>query len=147
MARHNAEVYGVADRIEFIVGDFLTLAPSLSADVVFLSPPWGGPEYNKVDSFDIGSMMSPNGFVSLLCSHQIESAHHLSSIEIYEASRAITHNIAYFLPRNVDKAQAVSLAGHGEACEIEENRVGARCKTITAYYGELVDPTVEPGVL
>lgn len=47
MARHNAEIYGVADRIEFIVGDFLQLSESLRADVVFLSPPWGGPDYVK----------------------------------------------------------------------------------------------------
>ena len=35
-ARHNAEVYGVADRIQFIIGDFFKIAPSLKADVVFL---------------------------------------------------------------------------------------------------------------
>ena len=29
MARHNAAIYGVADRIEFIVGDFFHVAPSL----------------------------------------------------------------------------------------------------------------------
>jgi 23S rRNA G2445 N2-methylase RlmL len=39
LAKHNASVYGVSDRIEFIVGDFFQLAPSLKADVVFLSPP------------------------------------------------------------------------------------------------------------
>lgn len=48
MAKHNAAIYGVADRIEFIIGDFLTLADSLKADVIFLSPPWGGPQYLKV---------------------------------------------------------------------------------------------------
>lgn len=48
MAKHNASVYNVADRIEFIVGDFLQLFPRLQADVVFLSPPWGGPDYTKV---------------------------------------------------------------------------------------------------
>ncbi|KAK7489072.1 hypothetical protein BaRGS_00019733 [Batillaria attramentaria] len=40
LAKNNAEVYGVADRIEFVLGDYLTLAPRLTADVVFLSPPW-----------------------------------------------------------------------------------------------------------
>ncbi|XP_037792039.1 trimethylguanosine synthase-like [Penaeus monodon] len=40
MAYHNASVYGVADRIDFIVGDFFKLAPFLKADVVYLSPPW-----------------------------------------------------------------------------------------------------------
>lgn len=48
MAKHNATVYGVADRIEFIVGDFFELAPKLQADMVFLSPPWGGPKYSEV---------------------------------------------------------------------------------------------------
>lgn len=54
MAKHNATIYGVADRIEFIVGDFLTLADSLKADVIFLSPPWGGPQYLKVRKLLIG---------------------------------------------------------------------------------------------
>lgn len=53
MAKHNAAIYGVADRIEFIVGDFLTLADSLKADVIFLSPPWGGPQYLKVKKWNI----------------------------------------------------------------------------------------------
>lgn len=49
MAKNNAIVYNVADRIDFIVGDFLQMDLSqYGADVVFLSPPWGGPEYLKV---------------------------------------------------------------------------------------------------
>ena len=61
-ARHNAAIYGVEDRIEFIVGDYLKLAPTLRADVVFLSPPWGGPSYLQADVFDIETMMKPNGY-------------------------------------------------------------------------------------
>ena len=61
-ARHNAAIYGVEDRIEFIIGDFLALAPSLSlADVVFLSPPWGGPDYCNAEVFDVKTMMVPDG--------------------------------------------------------------------------------------
>jgi len=60
-ARHNARIYGVEDRIDFIVCDFLILAPTLKADVVFLSPPWGGPSYLKAEVFDIATMMQPNG--------------------------------------------------------------------------------------
>ena len=56
-AYHNAVVYGVADRIQFIQGDYLKLAPRLHADVVFLSPPWGGPKYLEADTFDISTMM------------------------------------------------------------------------------------------
>lgn len=56
-ARHNASVYGVEDRIQFIQGDFLKVASKLKADVVFLSPPWGGPTYLDVDVFDLETMM------------------------------------------------------------------------------------------
>jgi trimethylguanosine synthase len=54
-------VYGVEDRIEFIVGDYLELAPTLQADVVFLSPPWGGPQYLDADVFDLKTMMDLDG--------------------------------------------------------------------------------------
>ena len=60
-ARHNAQLYGVEDRIEFICGDFMELAPRLKADVVFLSPPWGGPDYLTADVFDIKTMISLDG--------------------------------------------------------------------------------------
>lgn len=50
MAKHNATVYGVEHKIEFIVGDFFEIAPTLKADLVFLSPPWGGPNYSAVST-------------------------------------------------------------------------------------------------
>ena len=62
LAQHNAQVYKVAEHIDFVQGDFLQLAPRLRADVVFLSPPWGGPDYLSADVFDIKTMMAPNGY-------------------------------------------------------------------------------------
>ena len=38
MARHNAQIYGVAERIQFVHGDDRRLPPS---DFVFVDPPWG----------------------------------------------------------------------------------------------------------
>lgn len=61
MAQHNAELYKVADRIDFIIGDFLKLAPYLKADAVFLSPPWGGPNYLSAEVFDVEHMDTLNG--------------------------------------------------------------------------------------
>jgi hypothetical protein len=46
MARHNAGVYGVADRIRFIPGDARRVIAEHEADLLFLDPPWGGC-YNK----------------------------------------------------------------------------------------------------
>ena len=88
MARHNAEVYGVADRIEFICGDFLKIGPTVQADVVFLSPPWGGPEYLNAGMFDLESCMAP-----------------LGGTKLYQVAREITENIAMYLPRNINTDQ------------------------------------------
>lgn len=41
MARHNAGIYGVADRIKFISGDARLIMPDLESDLLFLDPPWG----------------------------------------------------------------------------------------------------------
>ncbi|GAB6032771.1 hypothetical protein CHUAL_011635 [Chamberlinius hualienensis] len=56
MAKNNARVYGVDHLIDFIIGDYLKLASSLKSEAVFLSPPWGGPEYLTKSVFDIKTM-------------------------------------------------------------------------------------------
>lgn len=119
LARHNAAVYGVADKIEFIVGDFLEVAPRLRGDVVFLSLPWGGPSYHQKWSFDLKDM-KPDLY------------------ETFELSKKITDNIAVLLPRNADVNQVTQLAGPGGMVEVEQNMLNRRIKTITAYYGDLV---------
>lgn len=71
LACNNAEVYGVADQIDFICGDFMLLASHIKADVVFLSPPWGGPDYATAEIFDVRTMISPDGYpLKVVCSQQ-----------------------------------------------------------------------------
>jgi trimethylguanosine synthase len=123
MARHNAAIYGVADRIEFIVGDFLKLAPSLKADVVFISPPWGGPSYQDSELFNVKTMMTPDGY------------------EIFEKASLITKNIGYLVPRNSNISQLLELAGPNGQCEVEQNFLNKKLKTLTAYYGDLIGTT------
>lgn len=41
MARHNADLYGVLDRIRFQTADALRCVPQLTADLLFVDPPWG----------------------------------------------------------------------------------------------------------
>lgn len=119
LAKNNAKVYGVDDRIDFICGDFFDIAPSLKADVVFLSPPWGGPEYLSKAEFDL---------------HDIKP----DPIKTFAAARKITGNIAFFVPRNTVVNQLASLAGDGQKLEVEQNLLNKKVKTITAYYGDLV---------
>ncbi|KAL0124564.1 hypothetical protein PUN28_006421 [Cardiocondyla obscurior] len=120
IARHNAGIYGVEDRIEFITGDFLQLAPQLSADVVFLSPPWGGPDYIKRRVFDLESMMPPFG-----------------GKYIFDIARRITQHVAYYLPRNSDPLQITMLAGRYDKVEMQQNIFNGKFTACTAYYGEL----------
>eukprot|EP00062_Callorhinchus_milii_P006804 gi/632947716/ref/XP_007889188.1/ PREDICTED: trimethylguanosine synthase [Callorhinchus milii] len=120
LAQNNARVYGVEEQIEFILGDFMLLASDLKADVVFLSPPWGGPDYVNADIFDLKTMMSPDG------------------CEIFRLSQKISPNIVYFLPRNADIEQVASLTGPGGRVEIEQNFLNNKLKTITAYFGDLI---------
>jgi trimethylguanosine synthase len=47
MARHNAEIYGVSERIEFVCGDTVEMLDRFDADVLLLDPPWGGREYDR----------------------------------------------------------------------------------------------------
>ncbi|KAK4744807.1 hypothetical protein SAY87_011119 [Trapa incisa] len=92
-AKHNAAIYGVEDEINFMRGDFFRLAPTLKADTVFLSPPWGGPSYSKVETYDVSTMLQPcDGF------------------HLFEVASKIAPKVMMFLPRNVDLDQMEEIA-------------------------------------
>ncbi|CAG2169711.1 unnamed protein product [Oppiella nova] len=121
-AKHNALIYGVDHRIEFICGDFMVLAKSgaLFGDAVFLSPPWGGPKYLSLDVYTLG-MMSPSG------------------ADVYNVTKDhISANIGILLPRNIDTKGVEQLAGVGNRVEIEDNLMNGKIKTKTAYFGDLI---------
>eukprot|EP01079_Euglenida_sp_SAG-EU17-18_P002056 gene2056-3037_t len=128
-ARHNATIYGVQDKIEWVCGDFLSLIPRLqvwaglvAADVVFLSPPWGGPDYLKFARFDVRRMGPFDG------------------AEMFRSVwEHVTRNIIYFLPRNTHRDQVARLAPPGSVVEWEYNWINDRAKTVTAYFGAMVD--------
>ncbi|XP_035547692.1 trimethylguanosine synthase-like isoform X3 [Juglans regia] len=118
-AINNAKIYGVEDYIDFIVGDFFKLAPSLKGDMVFLAPPWGGPSYKSIEKFTLDSLEPRDGFT------------------IFQVAQAITTNIIMFLPRNVDLQQVEELSWLSSPpleVEIEENYVLHNVKGVTAYF-------------
>ncbi|KAL6995503.1 hypothetical protein U1Q18_005638 [Sarracenia purpurea var. burkii] len=119
-AKHNAAIYGVDDRIEFIRGDSFLLAPRLKADTVFLSPPWGGPDYAKVTTYDIKTMLKPHG-----------------GLMLFNVARKIASKIVMFLPRNVDLNQLAELPlsiNPPWSLEVEKNFLNGKLKAITAYF-------------
>ncbi|KAK0575594.1 hypothetical protein LWI29_003384 [Acer saccharum] len=123
-AYHNATIYGVVDQIDFMKGDFFNLARTLKADTVFLSPPWGGPDYVKVKTYDIQTMLKPhNGNLLFNCAKDIAS------------------RIVMFLPRNVDVNQLAELclsAFPTWSLEVEKNFLNGKLKAITAYFNHTV---------
>ncbi|MFT3921632.1 MAG: hypothetical protein QM778_03770 [Myxococcales bacterium] len=46
-ARHNTQVYGVAQRVELVQADALSAVPGERAEILFVDPPWGGETYDK----------------------------------------------------------------------------------------------------
>ncbi|OWM80719.1 hypothetical protein CDL15_Pgr006749 [Punica granatum] len=119
-ANHNAVIYEVDDRIDFVRGDFFLLAPRLKADTVFLSPPWGGPNYKKVERYDIKTMLKPHdGFL------------------LFKTAKGIASKVVMFLPKNVDINQLAELSLSScppWSLEVERNFLNGRLKAITAYF-------------
>ncbi|KAE9403246.1 hypothetical protein BT96DRAFT_1017136 [Gymnopus androsaceus JB14] len=136
LARHNAQIYA-----------------SRKIDVVFLSPPWGGPSY-------LSGSGSPTDANPPPAEEEEDPAHalfHLSAIQpihgadLFELSRRITPNVAYYLPRNTDLNEVSGLLGNEssgedveEYIEVEEEWMGTKLKALTCYFGGLVDG--QPGL-
>ncbi|KAH8823332.1 S-adenosyl-L-methionine-dependent methyltransferase [Flagelloscypha sp. PMI_526] len=152
LARHNAQIYGVADRIEFILGDYLSFARSYAStsnghsgtrrkiDVVFLSPPWGGVDY-------LTSLSRPASPTKSASEPQAHPEFPLSAMqpvhgrELFEISRQITKNVAYYLPRNVNLVEVGNLIKERaeEKVEVEEEWATGKLKAVTCYFGGLAD--------
>ncbi|KAH8255008.1 hypothetical protein KR032_002221 [Drosophila birchii] len=129
MAKHNAGIYGVAHKIEFIHADFLQFANSsrIRPNVVFLSPPWGGPGYKRQANFDIEQSLQPVG-----------------ASELMKLARRLADTVGFFLPRNSSMTQVVALSGAGQQCEVEHNFLDTRLVALTAYYGNEVIRNHQP---
>ncbi|KAJ8925194.1 hypothetical protein NQ315_001380 [Exocentrus adspersus] len=121
LARNNAKVYGVTNKIDFIVGDFFQLADTLIADVVFLSPPWGGPAYLGQPIYELEEMLQPVPLSQLLAT-----------------ARKISMNVAAFLPRNSNTYNLVNEVGVTGRVEIEQDFLNKKLVAITAYYNDLI---------
>jgi trimethylguanosine synthase len=145
LARHNAALHGLSSRIEFVLADFRSFAARIlnatssststsssltrKIDVVFLSPPWGGPEYLSGPEYHLART-------------QPEPAP-----ELFRLARLLTPNVAFYVPRNTVLADIAALlptpAGGRvgvdglEQVEVEEEWMGNKLKALTCFYGGL----------
>ena len=84
---------------------------------MFLSPPWGGPEYLASERFD---------------PHELGG---LDGRAVLAAARRVAPRAALFLPRNIDEGQLEALAEASGVAELQVERVvlDGRPKAVTAY--------------
>lgn len=90
MARHNAQLYGVADCIEFVRGDFFDVLAGGGWDAVYLDPPWGGLKYHARPRFPL------SGFQPDATRLLTEVFHH-------------TEQVAFAAPMSLDLAELARL--------------------------------------
>jgi trimethylguanosine synthase len=128
LAKNNAKVYGVHEKIKFIRGDFFSLIPKFIKKFskkqedqpqiwIFLSPPWGGPNYQQKDIYRLSEF---NGF------------------DLFKQVQSISNNIIYYLPKNVAVVDLFKLAqdgNHGyDRFTVEQHWLNDRFKVLAAYY-------------
>lgn len=106
-AAHNAGIYGVRDRIEFVCDDFAHFAKTYHGpqiDAVFLSPPWGGPAHLDAHHFALKDVECPD------------------IIQLFAAAASVSKRVVLYLPRHADLHEMVLLASaHGfAAVEVEK---------------------------
>ncbi|KAF5362192.1 hypothetical protein D9756_002112 [Leucocoprinus leucothites] len=161
LARHNAHIYGVADRIEFIQADYISFARAFLAsgssstpnmrrkiDVVFLSPPWGGPSYLSGSTVLSENEDPDTTDPAVHPTYSLSSVQPIHGKDIFSLTRKITSNIAYYLPRNTNLSEISDLLNGtdeqgntiqlpGEQIEVEEEWMGDKMKALTCYFGGL----------
>jgi trimethylguanosine synthase len=151
LARHNAYMYGVYSRIEFFIGNFFELNTSFLADVVFLSPPWGGPNYSDKNfynlDFDLASMCNGKGLREIL--REANKAlrfpfNHYGNLKSHKSlNYCATFGLILFLPKNLDMKQLVGICleefpeilNCNSGIEVEHNFFKGKLKAFTIYLG------------
>lgn len=83
MAKHNAKVYGVADRILFAQADARTMLPAIRVDAIYLDPPWGDRRAAERPRFGLSDF-------------------HPSAVDLLPAALAAAPNVALAVPPNFD---------------------------------------------
>ena len=102
MTKNNTKIYNCPNNIIYYSEDFLKLnLNEEKIDYVFLSPPWGGPEYKNDNVYSLKKWITPD----------ID--------KIIEKSFKITKNIILYLPRNTDLKELAEIIYKYDKEEIE----------------------------
>ena len=109
-----------AHRIEFVLGDALLILPRLKADVVFLSPPWGGPSYLQKPEFAIRDIQLAG----------------LDGFQLAQLAQKAAPTVVYYLPKTTPASEVAELAAdlNVKSIELQSNFLNGKIKAKTAYF-------------
>ncbi|KAG1662507.1 hypothetical protein FOA52_000911 [Chlamydomonas sp. UWO 241] len=135
MMAHNAALYAASPRVNYVVADFFAAAPTLLADAIFCSPPWGGPTYQYCETFDvlapsIGGERSVADLLAVCLSVVTRTWGMQEAAAGGSGGRGV---VALFLPRNTDLVQLEALVPPGAVWQLERSFVNGRLKGVTLY--------------
>lgn len=120
MCAHNVRVYECRPFVDVVNGDFFEVVEGVRADVVFLSPPWGGPQVNKQPVFRLASM---------------------DGLRIFECARKAAPNIIYYLPRHTSITDIAALAPKEHfRIIIHRDQDGQKVVAVSALFGPMFIP-------
>ena len=119
----------------YTIGGF-DLLPS-SIDGVFLSPPWGGPEYSNKMTFTLQDIKIFNTLHSRRSNDDLIVTCNGFDLLKLSLNASVSKTVLYFLPRNVDGERlghdALSTGYQGQV-ELEQQILHGKLKTVTAYF-------------
>lgn len=128
-AHNNAEVYGVEDAIEFRNEDFfdpehIRYLKQAQPDVVFLSPPWGGPQYLTKEKFDLYEPIQ-------------DGLEGMSIAKVVDFTvKNISPNICLFLPKTTNLEQLAEILSYHEGkADVDYMHFLGYCKGMCVYFG------------
>ncbi|XP_050539933.1 trimethylguanosine synthase-like [Daktulosphaira vitifoliae] len=124
-AKRNAEIYGVREKITFILGDFFEIAESLKKykpQVIVTSPPWGGPSYKKHKIYSLEKHMCSN--------------YEGGGKKLFDLLRSIAPNVALHIPKTTGRNELIQFGKLFDLnMEIQHNYIDNRHDSITAFFG------------
>lgn len=122
-AKHNARIYNVEHKIIWILSDFFDISKKIKGDIIFLSPPWGGPNYKNTKVFDIETMKPyPASLLFHAANHMVNNS----------------NKIVMYLPRTSSLASITALIEYPHKVEAHYLKTSGKTKAICCYFGPLV---------
>jgi len=112
MAKHNASLFGVSERIRFLHGDCMKLLPSIKPDTIFLDPPWGGIDYNQTEKFFLENF-EPDGS------------------QLLNLAFSVTDSVVLRQPKNFDLKE---LDSFGRTYELQGNMFDGKLLHYCAFF-------------